>query len=58
MKINRFDVVELNNNNRATILDIKNNKYYVEEVNEKGTSLGNKEITDNEIKKVIFSKNK
>ena len=33
MKLKRFDVVELNNGNKATIFDIKNNELYGEIVN-------------------------
>lgn len=58
MKVNRFSVVELNNNRKATILDIKDNEYIVEIVDDDGKSLGNKTITDSEIKKIIFQKEK
>lgn len=56
MKVNRFDVVELKDKNRATILNFQNNKYLVEVVTPDGISLGNIEITDNDINKVIFCK--
>lgn len=56
MKIKIFDVVELKDKNRATILDIRNNKYLVEVVNSSGISLNNKIITDNDINKIIFAK--
>jgi hypothetical protein len=58
MKVNKFDVVELNNENKATILDIQDNGYLVKVVNSKGISLGNKIITKEEIIKVIYTKNK
>lgn len=58
MKINRFDVVELNNKNKATIRSIQNDGYLVEEVDLNGNSLGNKVINDSEINKIIFSKEK
>ena len=32
MKINRFDVVELNNGNRATILDTKDRQTYFADI--------------------------
>ena len=54
MKFKKFDVVELNNNNKARIIDVKNNKYYIEEVASNGISLENKEIVEQDIKKVIF----
>lgn len=56
MKIKRFDVVELNNGNRATILDIKNKEYYAEIVDSKGATIDIRNITEDEISKVIFSK--
>ena len=58
MKINRFDVVELNNKNKATIRSIQNDGYLVEEVDLNGNSLGNKVINESEINKIIFSKGK
>ena len=56
MKINKFDVVELNDKNKATILDIQDNKYLVEIVNDDGISLGTKTIEYQDISKVIFKK--
>ncbi len=57
MKINRFDVVELKDKNKATILNFQNNRYLVEVVSPDGKSLGTKLITDNDIEEVIFCKN-
>ena len=56
MKINRFDVVELNNKNKATIRNIQNDGYLVEEVDLNGNSLGYKTITDSDINKIIYTK--
>ena len=53
---NMFDVVELNNGNKATIITNDKSIIKVEEVNNKGISLGMKEITENDIKQVIFRK--
>lgn len=53
---NMFDVVELKNGNNATILTIDSSKIKIEEVNKKGISLGVKEITDGDIKEIIFRK--
>lgn len=55
MKYKRFDVVELNNGNRATILDIKKNCYNVEIVNPYGITVDKKHITNDEIKQLIHS---
>ncbi len=56
MKIKKFDVVELNNNNKATILEIQNNKYLVETVDSKGKTINNTYITQEEIKQIIYSR--
>lgn len=58
MKINRFDVVELNNKNKATIRTVQNNGYLVEEIDLNGNSLGYKTISDSDINKIIYSKGK
>lgn len=58
MKINKFNVVELNDNNRATILDIVGNKYLAEIVNAYGITIDKKIITENEIKRIIYSREK
>ena len=49
MKLKIFDVVELNDKNRATILNINNKEYLAEVVNSAGISLGNKVIKENDI---------
>lgn len=56
MKLKIFDVVELKDNNRATILNINNKEYLAEVVNSAGISLGNKVIKENDINKIIVSK--
>ena len=55
-KINVFDVVELIDGNKATILEIDKDKYKVEVVNKNGISQGSKYISLSEINDVIFSK--
>lgn len=57
MQINMFDVVELQNKNKATILNTVNNKYLVEIVDKEGNRKEIKEITKEEIKKIIYRKN-
>lgn len=57
MKIQKFNVVELKNRNRATILQVLGNKYLVEIVNAYGITIDKRIITENEINKVIYSKN-
>ena len=58
MKLKIFDVVELNDKNRATILNIKNNEYWVEIVNSAGVSIGNRIITEKDINRIIIKKSK
>ena len=56
IKLNRL--VELLNGNKATILDTNNNQYYAEIVNDKGITIDNRAITEDEIKKVLVYKDK
>lgn len=58
MKLKKFEVVELVNGNKATILDINNNQYYVEIVNDNGITIDNRAITEDEIKKVLVYKDR
>ena len=58
MKLKIFDVVELNDKNRATILNIKDNEYLVEIVNSAGVSIGNRIITEKDINRIIIKKSK
>jgi len=57
MKIKKFDVVELKDNNRATILETEKNQYFAEIVNSYGITVENRYITQEEIGKVIYSRN-
>ena len=57
MKIKKFDVVELKDNNRATILETDKNQYFAEIVNSYGITIENRYITQDEIEKVIYSRN-
>lgn len=54
MKIRKFNVVELKDNNKATILDVIGNRYKAEIVNCNGITVDNRVITNNEINKVIY----
>lgn len=56
MKYKRFDVVELKDNNRATILNVNKNNYLAEIVNAYGITIDRNVITDNDIKKIIYTK--
>lgn len=57
MKIKRFDVVELKDGNRATILDIKENqKYFVDIVNAYGITVDKRDIGEDDINRIIFTK--
>lgn len=56
MKYKRLNVVELNNGNKATILDVNNKNYYVEIVDSEGNRIDIKYVEENEIAKIIFPK--
>ena len=59
MKIKIFDVVELKNKNKATILENKSNDTYKAEIIDlHGKSLGTEYIYEDDISKIIFSKYK
>lgn len=57
MKINKFDVVELKDGNRATVVEVKDkNIYFAEVVNAYGITLEKRDIQEGEIVKIIYSK--
>lgn len=58
MKLKKFDVVELKNKNRATILEKKNNEYLVEIVDTNGITVEKKNINQEDIKQVIYTRHK
>lgn len=49
MKVKVFDVVELNNGTKATVLEIIQGGYNVEVVDKRGNSKGRKTISDKDI---------
>lgn len=56
MKFKVFDVVEVNNGNKATILSADNEQYKAEIVTNDGISKGIVDLEEKDIKKVIFKK--
>lgn len=57
MKVDKFDVVELKNGNRATIFErINKNQYIAEIVNLYGITLEKRTIIKKEINRVIHKK--
>jgi hypothetical protein len=57
MKLKIFDVVELNNGNKATIVENKTKDIYKAEiVTNEGKILGIKLINENDVNKIIFSR--
>lgn len=57
MKIKKFDVVELKNGYKAAIIDIKkDNTYFAEIVDNKGNTIDKKNITEDEVEKIVYSK--
>ena len=56
MKINIFDVVELENNDKATIKEkLGNNKFKAEIVNANGVTKEIREIEEKEIKRIVIA---
>ena len=56
MKINKFDVVELKDGNRATIIEAKDkNIYFAEVVNAYGINIDKRDIQEKEIDKIIYN---
>ena len=59
MKINKFYVVKLKDNNKAIILTKdKRNRYLAEIIDKKGMTVDKRIITKDEINRVIYSKKK
>ncbi len=56
MKVKLFEVVKLNNGNLATILEVNKDLYKAEIIDDKGKSLGTQNISNSDIKEVIFTK--
>lgn len=58
MKLKKFDVVELKNNNKATILEMKNNEYLAEIVDTNGITVDTRNINQEDIKQLIYTRKK
>ena len=56
MEIKNFDVVELYDKNKATILSIEGNKYFAEIVNLHGITIDKRYISNNDINRIIYTK--
>ena len=56
MKAKLFEVVELNNGNLATILEVNKDLYRAEIIDKKGNSLGIQNISNVDIKEIIYNK--
>ncbi len=57
MKLKIFDVVELNNGNKATIVENKTKDMYKAEIiTNEGKTLGIKLINENDVSRIIFTK--
>lgn len=58
MNLKIFDVVELQNGNKATIVENKaKDMYKAEIITNEGKTLGIKLIDENDVNKIIFSRN-
>ena len=58
MKVKKFDVVQLKNNNKATILEIKNNECLAEIVDTNGITVDTRNINQEDIKQIIYTRRK
>lgn len=58
MKLKKFDVVELVDDKKATILDVTNNKCYAEIVDSNGKTIEYRNIKQEEIIKILFKKDR
>lgn len=56
MKYKLFDVVELKDGNKATIVNIDDSNYKVLVTDKKGINIGTRTVENNDISKMIFSK--
>lgn len=56
MKAKLFEVVRLESGNLATILEVNKDLYKAEVIDENGKSLGVKDITNSEIKEILYYK--
>ena len=54
MKVKVFDVVEVNNGTKATVLEIIQGGYNVEVVDKRENSKGRKTISDKDIVSIIY----
>lgn len=56
MKIKKFDVVQLKDKNKATILTInKGRKYFAEIINQDGKTIEKKQIELKQIQKILYT---
>lgn len=58
MQVQIFDVVQLTNNEKAIVKDKEKNIYKVEVINENGKPNNFKIIKEENIEKILYSKNK
>lgn len=56
MKLKVFDVVKLNDGNNATIIKTNKNTYKASITDLNGVSQGDREITDKDVYKILFSR--
>ena len=56
MKLKVFDVVELNNGYKATVIENNRESFKVQLVDEKGISQGTAQIQEKDIRKLIYAK--
>lgn len=56
MKYKKFEVVELKDNTKATILEVRGSQYLAEIVNHFGVTVDNRLITNNDVRRILYSR--
>lgn len=58
MKIKKFDVVELVDDKKATILRVNKNNYYAEIVDKEGKTIEYRNIKPEKVRKILFTRDR
>ncbi len=58
MRLKKFDVVELVDENKATILGVSKNNYYTEIVDKEGKTIEYRNIKPEKVRKILFTRDR
>lgn len=58
MRLKKFDVVELVDENKATILGVNKNDYYAEIVDKEGKTIEYRNIKPEKVRKILFTRDR